>query len=413
MRIAFFVYEYPPAIVGGLGTYAQYITREFVRLGHDVSVFTLNPGNLKTHEVVGGVTIHRPLIADAARIFPIIVSEDLRRWGTNLKYFSDMTLYNILGATKFVNQVVKREGVKHDVVCVHDWLSSTAGLIVKQGLDVPVAFHVHSTEWGRSGNTGSDVVNHLETTMAEEADQIVTVSEVMRGDLARHGWNERKIAVVWNGIDPDVYDPSRVDQTQVAELKSKYGLKGDDAMVLFVGRLSWYKGIRSLVLALPQILQKHPSAKLVILGRGEEQKAVTEIAENLGINGRIAGRYEFVSEEERILHYAAADVCVFPSTYEPFGIVSLEAMAMKKPVVVGAKGVVGFKEQVVPAHDGQTGLHVNGEDPADIAWGVNTVLDDPERARLWGENGRKRVLNLFTWRLAAERTLKVYQRLAK
>ncbi|MGF3521538.1 MAG: glycosyltransferase, partial [Candidatus Bathyarchaeia archaeon] len=76
-------------------------------------------------------------------------------------------------------------------------------------------------------------------------------------------------------------------------------------------------------------------------------------------------RFDFVSEDERILHYAAADLCVFPSIYEPFGIVSLEAMAMEKPLVVGARGVVGFREQVINSGTDQNGIHINGEDPAD------------------------------------------------
>ncbi|MEM3774226.1 MAG: glycosyltransferase family 4 protein, partial [Candidatus Bathyarchaeia archaeon] len=118
-------------------------------------------------------------------------------------------------------------------------------------------------------------------------------------------------------------------------------------------------------------------------------------------------------EEERILHYAAADVCVFPSVYEPFGIVSLEAMAMAKPVVVGARGVVGFREQVVSSGPEQNGIHVNGEDPADIAWGIKETLKDPQNAKTWGENGRKRVLQYFTWRKTAEQTLGIYQTLVQ
>jgi glycosyltransferase involved in cell wall biosynthesis len=97
--------------------------------------------------------------------------------------------------------------------------------------------------------------------------------------------------------------------------------------------------------------------------------------------------------------------------YEPFGIVSLEAMAMEKPIVVGAHGVVGFREQVVPSGPDQTGIHVNGEDPADIAWGIEEVLKDPNRAKTWGENGRKRVLEYFTWRKAAQQTLEIYNTL--
>jgi glycosyltransferase involved in cell wall biosynthesis len=83
-------------------------------------------------------------------------------------------------------------------------------------------------------------------------------------------------------------------------------------------------------------------------------------------------------------------------------------MAMAKPIIVGAQGVVGFREQVVPSGPDQNGVHVNGGNSADIAWGIKEVLCDSDRAVKWGENGRKRVLQYFTWRKAAEQTLQIY-----
>ncbi|RLI40231.1 glycosyltransferase family 1 protein, partial [Candidatus Bathyarchaeota archaeon] len=175
--------------------------------------------------------------------------------------------------------------------------------------------------------------------------------------------------------------------------------------------LTWVKSVRNLLQAMPMVFSEYPKTKLVILGKGEEQRDIVETAERLGIKDKIIYRFEFIPEDERILHYAAADLCVFPSVYEPFGIVSLEAMSMAKPVVVGAQGVVGFREQVVSSGPDQNGVHVNGGDPADIAWGIKEVLKDPERAKKWGENGRKRVLEFFTWRKAAEQTLEIYKTL--
>ncbi|UCC34047.1 MAG: glycosyltransferase family 4 protein [Candidatus Bathyarchaeota archaeon] len=408
MRIGFFVWEYPPKLVGGLGTYAEYITREFVALGHDVTVFTLNPGDLKTREVFRGVEIHRPMIADASNVFPMFVTEDLKRWGTNIRFFNDLFIYNILGAAKLINQLIKKEGYHFDMVCVHDWLSGTSGIIAKNETDVPVVFHVHSTEWGRSGDRGSEVVSHLEVATAEAADRIITVSHAMRDDLARHGWPRSKISVVWNGVSPERYDPRKSRKDDVAELRRKYGIQDDECMLFFLGRLTWVKGVRNLVQAMPLILEEYPKTKLVVLGKGEQQRDLIETANRLGISDEVVCRYEFVSEDERILHYAASDVCIFPSTYEPFGIVSLEAMSMAKPLVVGAHGVVGFREQVIPSGPDQNGIHINGGDSADIAWGVKQVLKDPERAKKWGERGRERVLQYFTWRKAAEQTIQVY-----
>ena len=411
LRIGFFVWEYPPRLVGGLGTYADYITREFIKLGHEVTVFTLNEGDLKTKEDYNGVDVQRPIITDASNIFPIFVTEDLRRWGTNIRFFNDIFMYNVLSASKFINQLVKKENLKFDVVCVHDWLSSIAGIIVKNETKIPVVFHVHSTEWGRSGDTGSSVVSHLETATAEMADRIITVSHAMRDDLVKHGWSGSKISVVWNGVDPEHYNPAKYSQADAQKVREKYNIGPDEPMLLFLGRLMWVKSVRNLIQAMPLILEDYPKVKLVILGKGEEQKDIVETANRLGINDKVLYRFEFVPEEERILHYAASDVCIFPSVYEPFGIVSLEAMSMAKPVVVGARGVVGFREQVISSGPDQNGVHVNGEDPADIAWGVKEVLRDPERAREWGENGRKRVLEYFTWEKAADQTIQIYQSL--
>jgi len=411
LRIGFFVWEYPPALVGGLGTYAEYITREFVALGHDVTVFTLNPGNLKTREIIKGVEVHRPLIADASNVFPMFVIDDLKRWGTNIRLFNDIFIYNILSATKFVNSMLKKEGLVYDVVCVHDWLSSIAGIIVKNETSVPVVFHVHSTEWGRSGGQGSEVVSHLESAMAQKADRIITVSHAMQEDLIRHGWPKTKISVVWNGVDPERYNPRKCKQEEVEAVRSKYGIKPEEKMILFLGRLTWVKGVMNLVQAMPMVLEEYPNVKLVILGKGEQQNDIIETSARLGISNHVICRFDFVPEKERILHYAAADLCVFPSTYEPFGIVSLEAMAMEKPLVVGAQGTVGFREQVVPFGPDQNGIHVNGGNPSDIAWGIKEVLCDPERAKRWGENGRKRVLQYFTWKKAAEQTLQIYEAL--
>ena len=348
MRIGFCVWEYPPKLVGGLGTYAENITREFVKLGHDVTVFTLNPGDLKTKEIMKGVEVHRPMIANASNVFPMFVTDDLKKWGTNIHFFSALFIYNVLSATKFANGLIKSEGYNFDLVCVHDWLSSISGIMVKNETKMPLVFHVHSTEFGRSGGQGSQVVSHLEWATAQTADRIITVSQLMKEDLIRHGWSGSKISVVWNGVNPEKYSPEKYAKEDVEKIRQRYGVKSDESMLLFLGRLTWVKGVRNLFQAMPLIIDDYPQTKLVILGKGEEQRDVIETAARLGIPHKVISRFEFVSEKERILHYAAADICVFPSIYEPFGIVSLEAMSMAKPLVVGAKGVARLPRASYP-----------------------------------------------------------------
>ena len=267
MRIAFFAWEYPPVLVGGLGTYAENMTRKFVELGHDVAVFSLNTGDLPTREIIRGVEVHRPKITSACKVLPLL-SKGLEEWGANMKFFSDFFLYNILTASKLISRLIRKEGYEFDLVCYHDWLNSIAGMMVKEELDIPTVFHVHSTEWGRAEN-GAEIIKALEKEAAKEADAIITVSHAMKKDLSKHGWSEEKIHVIWNGVDPEKYNPENCKREDIVALRDKYGIKDDERVMLFVGRLTWVKGIRNLILSMPQVLSKYPNTKLVILGRGE------------------------------------------------------------------------------------------------------------------------------------------------
>ena len=413
MNIALFVWEYPPTIAGGLGTYAHNMAPGLVKMGHKVSVLTLNRGGLPTKEKIEGVDVYRPAVPDAGNVFQLISDHSLRKWGAGLKFFSDIALYNILSADKLLNHLIAEEGQKFDLVSYHDWLSGIAGLMVKNGSEMPRVFHVHSTEWGRTNGRGSEVVTNIERAAADEATRVITVSNAMKKDLTSHGWNESKIDVVWNGVDPVKYEPGRVSEKEAHAIRRKYGIGDDDKMILFVGRLTPIKGAMELVRSMTEVQKVSPKAKLVVLGIGEQEYEMRNLVNHLGLTQSVKLQFEFISEEERIQHYAASDLCVFPSTYEPFGIVSLEAMAMAKPVVVGARGVVGFAEQVIPNGPQKCGLHVNGGDPNDIAWGLSEALHDPDEAKAWGQNGRKRVLETFTWDKAVADTIKIYQHAAR
>lgn len=409
MRIGFFVWEYPPRIVGGLGTYAENMCHAMNDLGHDISVFTINDGTLKTRAVIDGIDVHRPMIVDGSNVFPLFLTEDLKRWGTGIKFFNDLFVYNVLSATKFVNELIKTEGYKFDIICAHDWLSAMAGIMVKQETGLPFVFHLHSMEWGRSLNGGSKTVTHIEEAGANAADQIITVSYPMEEDLIRHGFDAAKIRVSWNGVYLDKYDPNRLNRDEIQDLRDEYDIGPEEKMILFVGRLTCVKGAINLVKAMPTIISRHPEAKLVILGTGELEKTILDLINTFGIADNVKPNFVFVPEEERILHYGACDLAVFPSLYEPFGIVSLEAMALEKPIVVGARGISGFRDQVIPSGDDQTGVHVDGGNSADIAWGINSLLDDMESAVDMGKRGRKRVEKYFTWDKIAKYTIGIYE----
>lgn len=407
MRIGFHCWEFPPTIVGGLGTYAQCITEALAASGHELRVWA--PEQSEWRESVPpveapNVRVERVPIFDATAAFPHVIVDDLRNWG---RFFSDLLTFNLAAA----GETLRATDV--DLVAIQDWLSGMAGLILAQSERRPVVFHVHSTEWGRQPGAGPNVVHHIEEAMGHAADAIITVSEAMKEDLAAHGWDASKIFAVWNGVDPERYRPDAVPPDQMAAVRRRYGIDDEAPMLLFVGRLTGVKGVTALIKAMPAILRAEPRARLVVLGVGELEESLTNWVRELRLQSKVSLRYEFVPEAERIAHYAACDLAVFPSTYEPFGIVGLEAMAIGKPLVVGARGVVGFREQVVIRGEGQNGLHVNGADASDIAWGVSEALRDRERLRVWGQAGRQRVLDLFTWAHAAAKTEAAYEQVRR
>jgi glycogen(starch) synthase len=415
MKIAVLVYEYPPKIVGGLGTYAAEITRKFVLLDNDVTVFTMNDdaGTLPRREIWRGIEIHRPLHIDVSDSLPDVIAEDVKKWGRGLHLFGKLLVYNYLTAAKLINELIRKEGINYDIVVAHDWLSVMGGITVKKESGLPLAFHVHSTEKGRTLGNGSSVVSNIELRGANMADIIVTVSYAMKDELIQLGFPRDKIQVAYNGVDPQKYDPASISAEQVRKIREFYGLNDGDFMILFLGRLVGVKGVDKLIMAMPHVLTKIPRAKLVIVGVGDQQEYLTNLTRTMRLNEYVRFRFDFIPEEERILHYAACEVAAFPSYYEPFGIVALEAMSMEKPVVVGATGVSGMREIVICRGEEQCGYHIDPNNPSDIAWGIISALENPERRKWLGKNGRKRVLNEFSWNKVAEKTLELYQKVLK
>jgi glycogen(starch) synthase len=415
MKIAVLVYEYPPKIVGGLGTYAAEITRKFVLMDHDVTVFTMNDdqGSLPTREIWRGIEIHRPLHIDVSDSLPDVIAEDIKKWGRGVLLFGKLLVYNYLTAAKLINELIKKEGMKYDLVVAHDWLSVMGGVTVKKESGLPLAFHVHSTEKGRTLGNGSSVVSNIELRGGNMADMIVTVSYAMKDELIQLGFPRDKIYVSYNGVDPQKYNPASVSAEQVRKTREFYGLKDDELMILFLGRLVGVKGVDKLIMAMPHVLSKIPKARLVIVGVGDLQEYLTNLTRTMRLDEYVRFRFDFIPEEDRIFHYAACDIAVFPSLYEPFGIVALEAMSMERPVVVGAAGVSGMREIVVCCSEEQCGYHIDPNNPSDIAWGIMSALESPEKRRWLGKNGRKRVLAEFTWSRIAEKTVELYEKMLK
>ena len=402
MRIAYMSIEFPPRIFGGLGVYVDEISRELVSLGEKISVFTLGDSKLERHQDLNGVEVFREVTVPIRDGLEIFLSPETLSWGEGLYFLLDLFSLNQLCAAS-----IMENGPFH--LCVaHDWLGLLGAMAIKRE-GIPMIFHVHGLEVGRSDNPNPQLVA-LEKKGANVADLIITVSEAMKQELVSLGVEAKKVHVCYHGVDGAFFNPDRADPRRLAALRKRYGYAKDDVVVLFMGRLEPVKGIVQLFSAIPIVQAKHPKVKLLVVGKGSLESWAHAEAKRLGSITLVT---DFLDAEDKMHHYALADLCVFPSIYEPFGIVALEAAAMGKAAVVGASGTSGLQEIVKnPAAQRPTGVHVNARDPRDIAWGINLALEDLDRLQSWGKNARARALEEFTWQKAAKRTLEIYKEVA-
>ena len=405
MKIAYFSIEFPPRIFGGLGVYADFISRELATLGNEVFVFTWGEPELKRRQSKSKVTACREIPLPLKDSIEIFLSHETHAWGEGLEFLYDLLSFNQLAASRFMD-----EG-PFDLCVAHDWLGLPGAMAVKRRTGIPMIYHAHSTEVGRSPAPNPQLVS-LEAKGASLSDAIITVSEAMRDGMVGQGIPEEKIHVCYNGVDTKVFSPPSTKPDTLDELRSRYSLEEEDQVILFLGRLEPVKGIIQLIQSMHYVLLKNPSSKLLVVGRG----TLLDIAkkEAMPLGDRVVFNTDFLDISSKVHHYALADLCVFPSLYEPFGIVALEAASMEKPAVVGASGISGLREIVEnPTSASPTGVHINPRDPRDIAWGINLALEDKDRLEIWGKNARKRCLENFTWRIAAEKTMQIYREVAE
>jgi glycosyltransferase involved in cell wall biosynthesis len=204
--------------------------------------------------------------------------------------------------------------------------------------------------------------------------------------------------VVYNGVTM-----SRFQRTiDIAATRRQFDIGPMDPMILFCGRIEWQKGPDILLEAMPAVLREHGNAKLVYLGDGSMRPGLERRAGQIGAGHavRFLGRRD--GPDIAALYQISDGVCV-PSRNEPFGIVILEAWSAGKPVVATDHGGAGE----IVRHE-YSGLRISPS-PDSIAWGINTLFANFDRARWMGENGYREIAARFTWRVIAEQTLEAYE----
>ena len=389
MRVLMLSWEYPPHVVGGMGKHVLDLAPALVQRGVQVHVVTpLLRGGADRELTQDGVYVHR--------IFP----PPMDAYGF-VSYVQQANGMMELAARRLSN-----EFGDFQIIHAHDWLAANAGIALKHAWRRPLIATIHATERGRQqgyvGSAHAEQVNSIEWWLTYEAWRVIACSHFMAQQISTY-FNTPldKVDVVPNGIyiAPDPFE------TAGSRLAFRRRFVDDDQpLVYYVGRLVYEKGLHVLLDAWPQVRAAFPRARLLIAGTGAYAEALKSRAWSLGIAPDVtfAG---FISDEERDKLYRVADLAVFPSLYEPFGIVALEAMAACCPVVVSAAG--GLSE-VVTLHE--TGMTVHPNDPGSLAWGILHALQHPDWSRARAENAFNVASEQFNWGTIADATIEVYGR---
>lgn len=391
MRVLMLSWEYPPHVIGGLGKHVAELLPAQAGLGLEVHLVTPRLAGGEPQEHIGPAVVHRvePAPQSEANFYTYA-------WQTNLLLEERASrLWSELGG--------------FDIIHAHDWLVAFSACALKRVYHTPLVATIHATERGRGRGElhgeQSRAINDVEWWLTYEAWRVICCSQYMAEEVRSYfGTPADKIDVIPNGVDPTPFQ--QWEGVDLSAFRATYALP-EEKIVFYVGRIVFEKGVETLVRAVPLVLKDFPQAKFVIAGTGPHLETVQRLAWELGVGPKVlfTGR---ISDEDRNRLFKVADCAVFPSLYEPFGIVALEAMAAKCPVVVSEVG--GLKEVVQHA---ETGITVYPGDPNSVAWGILHTLQHPEWTRLRVENAYRKVLEEYNWPRIAGLTIGVYQRVVE
>ena len=397
MRVLMLSWEYPPRVVGGIARHVHDLSHALAADGVKVDVVTCEHPEAPPEEADGNLSVYR---------VPVAPSNDFVHWVRNLNSATEAKVDELLKPPKPTRRkkAAKNPAPQSEptVIHAHDWLSGFAGKSLKHKYRLPLAATIHATEHGRNQGIHTDqqrYIQSVEWDLCYEAWRVICCSHYMRDEVA--GVLEvpyDKLDVIPNGVDLSKFEFA-FDEGEFR----RWFAKPEEKIVFFVGRMVPEKGIQVLIEAIPEILPSYNDVKFVIVGGGDRSYLV-KMAEDMGVSHKVffAG---YVDDETLLKLYRVADVAVYPSLYEPFGIVALEAMAARVPVIVTDVG--GLREVV---DHGVTGLSAWADNPDSLAWAILQILKNPYSARMMSENAYRKVTEQFSWGRIAERTAGVYER---
>jgi D-inositol-3-phosphate glycosyltransferase len=383
---------------GGMNVYIVELSRRLAALGIEVDIFTRTTSSTlpPVVEMEPGVTVRH----------------------VNAGPFEGLSKNDLPAQLcAFTSGVLRAEAVRepgwYDVVHSHYWLSGQVGWLAKERWGVPLVHSFHTLAKVKNAAMAADddpepTAREIgEAQVVEAADRLVASTADEAAELeALYGADPARIAVVAPGVDLDTYRPG-----SRAEAKATVGLKPDDVLLLFVGRIQPLKAPDVLIRAAAELVARDPALRdrLVVAVVGGPSGTGTRDPEHLAVLARdlgVAGVVRMeppVPPDRLVAYYRAAEAVVVPSYNESFGLVALEAQACGTPVVAAAVG--GLRTAV---SDGVSGILVAGHDPGVWATTLGRLVTDPaERERL--ARGAPAHAARFGWATTAAGILDVYR----
>ena len=385
MKILMLTWEYPPRVVGGIARVVYDLSRTLLKDGHDVTVVTYKDGDAPYFEDDKGVKVYR---VDNYMIHP--------------NNFIDWIMQLNFNLVAKASELISQEGA-FDVIHAHDWLVAYAAKTLKNSYNIPIVSTIHATEAGRNSGIHDETqryINDTEWMLTYESSEVIVNSNYMKNELQRlFGLPYEKINVVPNGVNLNLFNGIERDYN----FRRRYAMD-NEKIILFMGRLVYEKGVQHLISAMPKILNGYHDSKLIICGKGGMLDELKAQVNSMGIGNKVyfAG-YMNGKDVQRM--YKAADIAVFPSTYEPFGIVALEAMLSENPIVVSDVG--GLNEIVQHRENGMKSYAGN---PNSIADSILELLYDHKLCADITKKAKNKVRNEYNWSKIAQDTHFTYQK---
>ena len=384
MKIAMLTWEYPPRIVGGISKVVYDLAQKLGERGEEVHVITYCEGDSKEFEKDKFVYVHRVRL-------PNMLTFDFIQWVYHLN----------ISMIEYLVGLINKIG-KFDIVHAHDWLVAYSAVTIKNSYCIPLVTTIHATENGRNNGIYNDLqryISSVEWWATYQSYKVIVNSCYMQREVERvFSLPPDKVEIINNGICTDKFKGYDYD----INFRRKYACDYEK-IILFVGRLVNEKGVSILIDAMPKIISNFNDAKLVIVGKGNEREFLEKKAYDLGVLNKIYFT-GYISEQDLKMLYKCVDVAVYPSLYEPFGIVALEAMLAGVPTVVSDVG--GLGEIISYNQDGKKCYVGCSNSLADC---VLDILKNPAFAEQLVINARNKVLDKFNWDILVEKYQKVYE----